>query len=181
MKSVSEFDNIKIEDGNLTVDKFQTSDQDIVNYFEAIEPDKRLERLVNALKIGVVAIQTISRTDNVHYVEKVLGRLNNDLRNQMMELRQEFRIKETRNEIGWNVRHMPGDKGLKTWVSYYRKNFKMMREGKLKKPERPQPTEHVTTTKFDTARDKYKPEESKDPLLRRLLGLKKLTPKPQPS
>lgn len=99
MKTASEFQNVRIENGKLVINQFQTADQDIVNYFEAIEPDKRQERLVNALKIGVVAIQTISKTDNIHYVEKVIGRLDHDLRNQMMELQQEFRIKKTKDEL----------------------------------------------------------------------------------
>jgi len=99
MKTASEFQNVRIENGELVINQFQTADQDIVNYFEAIEPDKRQERLVNALKIGVVAIQTISKTDNIHYVEKVIGRLDRDLRNQMMELQQEFRIKKTKDEL----------------------------------------------------------------------------------
>jgi len=99
MKVESKFNDIIIDNGKLIVNQFQTSDQDVVNYFDGVEHDKRHERLANMLKIGVVTTQTISRTDNVHYVEKVLGRLGHELSSKMMELKEEIRVKETRNAI----------------------------------------------------------------------------------
>ena len=73
---IPQFKDILIENGKFLVKKFETADKDIVNYFQGIEPQARIERLENVLKVGVVALKTIGTTDKVDYVEKEFENLN---------------------------------------------------------------------------------------------------------
>lgn len=68
--------NIVIEKGKLLVKKFETSDREIVDYFEGIEPDACEERFETALKTGVTALKTVGITEKIDYIEKKFDGLN---------------------------------------------------------------------------------------------------------
>ncbi len=79
MTLVAENTNIAIENGKLVVKNFQTSDADIINYFQNIqEPQTRQDRFENALKVGVVAVKTAGLTEKIDYIEKEFQNLNHD-------------------------------------------------------------------------------------------------------
>lgn len=68
--------NITIERGKLVVKKFETSDKEIVDYFEEIELDIREERFEMALKTGVTALKTVGITEKIDYIERKFEGLN---------------------------------------------------------------------------------------------------------
>src|SRR2546428_621095 len=76
--TVGQKGEITIEKDKLVVKEFETYDKDIISYFEDIEPDEQVERFENALKVGVVAVKTVSLAENVDYVEKRFQNLNHD-------------------------------------------------------------------------------------------------------
>ncbi len=71
--------DIVVEKEKLIVRKFETTEKDIVSYFQDIkDPETRRERFENALKVGVVAIKTVGLTEKIDYIEKEFQSLNHD-------------------------------------------------------------------------------------------------------
>ena len=73
--------------------------------------------------------------------------------------------KKTRGEVGFNCKSLPDDKARKLWEKHYRKNYQLMKEGKLDINESNLLTEHVTANKFDELRDNYQPSSPKSAAL----------------
>jgi len=69
---------VTVEKDKLIVKEFETSDKDIVSYFQDIIPEEQVERFENALKVGVVAIKTVGLTEKIDYIEKEFQNLNHD-------------------------------------------------------------------------------------------------------
>lgn len=68
-----------VEKEKLIVKKFETTEKDIVNYFQDMkDPETRIERFENALKVGVVAVKTIGLTERINYIEKAFQSLNHN-------------------------------------------------------------------------------------------------------
>jgi len=75
---VEQSKDIIIEKGKMSVKKFETSDKEIVNYFQEVEAEERKEKFENALKVGVVAVKTVGLTERIDYIEKAFQNLNHD-------------------------------------------------------------------------------------------------------
>lgn len=73
--------------------------------------------------------------------------------------------KKTRGEVGFNCKSLPDDKARKLWEKHYRKNYALMKEGKLNVDETHLLTEHVTANEFDTLRDNYQASSPKSAAL----------------
>lgn len=73
--------------------------------------------------------------------------------------------KKTRGEVGFNCKSLPDDKARKLWEKHYRKNYALMKDGKLNVDETHLLTEHVTANEFDTMRDNYQPSSPKSAAL----------------
>lgn len=65
--------------------------------------------------------------------------------------------KKTRHEVGYNCRSLPDDKARKLWEKNYRKNYQLMKEGKLNLRTENLLTEHVAAKPTDKMRDRFKP------------------------
>lgn len=100
--TTEQMNQVVIENGKLILKEFETSDKDIVNYFQQMEPETRREKLEHALKIGVSAIKTVGLTDRIDYIEKEFENLNSDfsytLDNTIQELDKKY--EETFGEKG---------------------------------------------------------------------------------
>jgi len=84
MTSVEQEHRIRIEDGQVIIEEFQTSDRDIVSYFEGLEESDDVgKRLEDALKIGIVAMRSIGVTGNVNYVEKAFDNMGEKMKMQI--------------------------------------------------------------------------------------------------
>lgn len=130
MTSLIEECDITIVNEKLIVKKFETTDKEIVNYFQDIPPQARKERLESVLKICIVSLKTIGVADKIDYVQKEFENLNHkfneeidkhfgkdgkimkelldpnkegtplyEIKNEMMQLRQQLSIKEARDDI----------------------------------------------------------------------------------
>jgi len=88
--TIERLKNVIIENGKFIVREFETSDKDIVNYFQQIDPEVRREKFENALKIGVSAIKTVGLTDRIDYVEKEFENLNQDFSSTLDATLQEL-------------------------------------------------------------------------------------------
>lgn len=69
--------------------------------------------------------------------------------------------KKTRGEVGFNCKSLPDDKARKLWEKNYRKNYQLMKEGKLDIDSAAMLTEHVAARQTDTMRDNFKPSTEK--------------------
>jgi len=69
--------------------------------------------------------------------------------------------KKTRGEVGFNCKSLPDDKARKLWEKNYRKNYQLMKEGKLDIDSAGMLTEHVAARQTDTMRDNFKPSTEK--------------------
>jgi hypothetical protein len=67
---------IRVEEDRLHIDSFSISDSDIVTFFEAIPSEDYEPKLIECLKIGVVALRTARTAENVEYVERRFDRLS---------------------------------------------------------------------------------------------------------
>lgn len=65
--------------------------------------------------------------------------------------------KKTRHEVGYNCRSLSDDKARKLWEKHYRKNYQLMKEGKLNLRTENLLTEHVAAKPTDTMRDNFRP------------------------
>lgn len=65
--------------------------------------------------------------------------------------------KQTRYQVGYNCRGMADSSARKLWAEYYRKNFALMKEGKLATKQPLALPEKVQTKTTDTMRDNFKP------------------------
>jgi hypothetical protein len=74
---------ISIADGELTIKNFQTSDPDIVDYFEKQQDEIKQERFVSALRTGVMALKSTDISERVDYVEKKFEKLHNNFENKI--------------------------------------------------------------------------------------------------
>ncbi len=85
MAIVSKSKHVFVDDNQISIKDFTTTDKDIHSYFanmpESEDIDKKFE---HALKVGVVAAKTIDTAGNVDYVEKEFNKLISGL-HQMME------------------------------------------------------------------------------------------------
>ena len=66
---------IRVENGRLLVDGYETTDEEIVSYFDDIPPENIENRFTTSLKVGVVALKTIGTTEKIDYVEKEFFKL----------------------------------------------------------------------------------------------------------
>ena len=86
MTTVEQEDKIIVEGNQLIIEGFQTSDYDIISYFENLEEsDDPGQKLENALKIGIVAMKSIGVAGNINYVEKAFDSLDDKMK-QKLEL-----------------------------------------------------------------------------------------------
>lgn len=112
MTSVTELNDIIIEKGRLIVNRFESSDKEIVDFFQQIEPSTRNECFHNLLRVGVVAIKTAGITDRIREDGKIMMELfdpnkegtplyylRNDIRNEIVGLRQQISAKEAKDEL----------------------------------------------------------------------------------
>lgn len=93
---------IKIENGTLFVEDFETNDGEIVTYFADIPPENLEERFETSLKLGVVALKTIGTTEKIDYIEK-----------EFYKLREKFTeiIEKTKEDVEGQVEEIFGEKG----------------------------------------------------------------------
>ena len=71
-------EDIVIEKGRLLINGFETSDEEVVTYFEEIEPQARMQRLKNVKKTGVIALKTVGIAQKIDYIEKEFARMNTE-------------------------------------------------------------------------------------------------------
>ena len=84
MTTVEQENKIFVEGNQVIVEEFQTSDYDIVSYFENLEESDDLgQKLENALKIGIVAMKSIGVAGNVNYVEKAFDNLDEKMKQKL--------------------------------------------------------------------------------------------------
>jgi len=82
-------DVVVINKGKLTITDFQTADHEVVEYFDKQKPELREDRLVSALRTGVMALKSTEISERVDYVEKKFQNLNHKFVNTMSQTIQE--------------------------------------------------------------------------------------------
>ena len=75
MATVQKSRYVTIDDGQVTINNFVTKDKHIYAYFDKDASEDLDKRLEDALKVGIVAANTIETTTNVDYVEKEFYKL----------------------------------------------------------------------------------------------------------
>lgn len=85
-KTEAKAKNIEIEDGELVVDDFRTSDPDVVSFFSDFEGENLESRLETALRLGVISLKSGQTAQNVDYVEKRFNELKNGFQDQVDEM-----------------------------------------------------------------------------------------------
>jgi len=87
MASVTKRKHVFVDDNQVSIKDFTTTDKDIHSYFanmsESEDIDKKFE---HALKVGVVAAKTIDTVGNVDYVEKQFNILNSSFQQKIDEI-----------------------------------------------------------------------------------------------
>ena len=76
-------DVVVINKEKLTITDFQTTDPEVVGYFEKIKPELRQDRLVSTLRTGVIALKDAQIGERVDYVEKEFQKLNHKYTNTL--------------------------------------------------------------------------------------------------
>jgi len=76
VKSKKDNDVLSINKDKLTITNFQTRDHEVVEYFEKQRPELREDRLLSAIRTGVLALQSTEISERVDYVEKKFEKLN---------------------------------------------------------------------------------------------------------
>lgn len=69
-ESESSEQKIKVGENEVEINNLKTSEEDVVNFFSDIEPEQREEKILNALRLGVIALKSSQTAQNVDYVEK---------------------------------------------------------------------------------------------------------------
>ncbi|MGI0049475.1 MAG: hypothetical protein ACREAW_08035, partial [Nitrososphaera sp.] len=59
--------DVILDKQKLVITKFETSDKEIVSYFQDIEPSSRRERFEYVLRTGVIALKTVGITERLDY------------------------------------------------------------------------------------------------------------------
>lgn len=85
-KTKAKAKNIQIEDGELVIDEFRTSDPDVVSFFSDFEGENLESRLETALRLGVISLKSGQTAQNVDYVEKRFNELKNGFQDQVDEM-----------------------------------------------------------------------------------------------
>lgn len=94
--------DVKIEEGTLSINDFETDDDEIVSYFSEISPENREKRFETSLKVGVVALKTIGTTEKIDYIEKEFYKLRKKFSDSLAETASELenQVEETFGEDG---------------------------------------------------------------------------------
>jgi len=69
-------DTITIGNGKPIAKEFETSDKEIVDYFNDIEQEERKEKFEMILRAGVTALKTVGITEKIDYIQKEFESLN---------------------------------------------------------------------------------------------------------
>lgn len=67
----------------MTIGNFVVNDLEIVRYFSEVPEDQRPYMLERALKLGVIALQSVDLAERVDYVHKCFDNLGNDFSNKI--------------------------------------------------------------------------------------------------
>jgi len=70
--------DITVGKGKLSVKNFETIDNEVVSYFQDIQPEQQGERFDRVVKTGVIALKTVGIAERLDYVQKEFMSLNND-------------------------------------------------------------------------------------------------------
>jgi hypothetical protein len=85
---MSEAPSIIVDDESdkLHIDSFETSDPDVVGYFEELSDEEQPARLTTALRIGAIALRSTETQQQVDFVERRFARLEDDFQQTMTEM-----------------------------------------------------------------------------------------------
>lgn len=92
----------KIANGKLIIKDFQTSDEEIVDFFKEVKPEEFDSKLNSSLKVGVTALKTVATTERIDYIEKEFQKLDTKF-NQV--------LKDTVQKISDNIDNTFGENG----------------------------------------------------------------------
>lgn len=84
MTTVEQENKVVVQGNQVIIEDFQTTDYDIVSYFENLDEMEDLgQKLENALKVGIVAMKSIGVAGNVNYVEKAFDNLDSNFKQKL--------------------------------------------------------------------------------------------------
>jgi hypothetical protein len=85
---------VRIEQGVLVIESFNTSDSDIVSYFKDRKAEEYEGLLETALRAGIIALRSVAVAEKIDYIKKEFGELDNrfstNLKDRIQELDQRF-------------------------------------------------------------------------------------------
>jgi hypothetical protein len=85
---MSEPQSVVVDDDSdtLRIDSYETTDPDIVGYFEELSAEERPTRVTTALRIGAMALRSTETQQEVDFVERRFARLEDDFEQTMVEM-----------------------------------------------------------------------------------------------
>jgi len=87
MASVTKSKHVFVDDKQVSINDFTTTDRDIYSYFANMSESEDLDKkFIQALKVGVVAAKTIDTVGNVDYVEKQFNILDSSFKQKIDEI-----------------------------------------------------------------------------------------------
>lgn len=92
----------KIANGKLIIKDFQTSDEEIVDFFKEVTPEEFDNKLNSSLKVGVTALKTVATTERIDYIEKEFQKLDTKFNDV---------LKDTVKQISDNIDKTFGENG----------------------------------------------------------------------
>lgn len=76
-----------INDDSIILNNFEISDSDIVTFFKNFnEPEKRKQKFLEMLKIGINVNKSMNTFENINYVDKAFENLQNDFEQKMNKI-----------------------------------------------------------------------------------------------
>jgi hypothetical protein len=102
MTLVTQSSDILVEKEKIIVTKFETTDKEIVSYFQDIDQEEQVEKFENALKVGVVAVRTVGITEKIDYIQKEFNQLDSKFKDTFGAVSTQIdnKLEETFGEEG---------------------------------------------------------------------------------
>jgi len=69
-------DIVTVKNKKLTIQDFETTDPELLEFFEQISPELRQDRLVSTLRIGVIALKGVHTGERIDYIQNEFQKLH---------------------------------------------------------------------------------------------------------
>lgn len=93
---------VRLKSNKLVVEHFETTEPEIISYFEETSPGELEKYFELSLKIGATALRTVGTTEKIDYIEKEFNKLNEKYNEALTETLEnlEEKLEDTIGEEG---------------------------------------------------------------------------------